>query len=238
MVSIPETSLAASQARARLLDAALRLFAEHGFSKTSIRQIAEAASVNTALISYYFGDKKGLYRATFTEPMGSPIAVDAWPATLDAFIEVLVNSFMQPLLQGAQVELCMRLHFREMLDPTGLWQQELECEIKPAHAALVQLLCKELGLAGPDEDVHRLALAIPALALHYYVGRDVVQAVCPGLSDTAEALAQTTARLVDFARDMVAGERKRRHSAAPANPSTRAARPVRRRAPPSSPTLG
>lgn len=238
MVSIPETSLAASQARARLLDAALRLFAEHGFSKTSIRQIAEAASVNTALISYYFGDKKGLYRATFTEPMGSPIAVDAWPATLDAFIEVLVHSFMQPLLQGAQVELCMRLHFREMLDPTGLWQQELECEIKPAHAALVQLLCKELGLAGPDEDVHRLALAIPALALHYYVGRDVVQAVCPGLSDTAEALAQTTARLVDFARDMVAGERKRRHSAAPANPSTRAARPVRRRAPPSSPTLG
>ena len=238
MVSIPETSLAASQARARLLDAALRLFAEHGFSKTSIRQIAEAASVNTALISYYFGDKKGLYRATFTEPMGSPIAVDAWPATLDAFIEVLVHSFMQPLLQGAQVELCMRLHFREMLDPTGLWQQELECEIKPAHAALVQLLCKELGLAGPDEDVHRLALAIPALALHYYVGRDVVQAVCPGLSDTAEALAQTTARLVDFARDMVAGERKRRHSAAPANPSTRAARPVRRRALPSSPTLG
>ena len=238
MVSIPDTSLAASQARARLLDAALRLFAEHCFSKPSIRQIAEAASVNTALISYYFGDKKGLYRATLTEPMGSPIAVDAWPATLDAFIEVLVHSFMQPLLQGAQVELCMRLHFREMLDPTGLWQQELECEIKPAHAALVQLLCKELGLAGPDEDVHRLALAIPALALHYYVGRDVVQAVCPGLSDTAEALAQTTARLVDFARDMVAGERKRRHSAAPANPSTRAARPVRRRAPPSSPTLG
>lgn len=238
MVSIPDTSLAASQARARLLDAALRLFAEHGFSKTSIRQIAEAASVNTALISYYFGDKKGLYRAAFTEPMGSPIAVDAWPATLDAFIEVLVHSFMQPLRQGAQVELCMRLHFREMLDPTGLWQQELECEIKPAHAALVQLLCKELGLAGPDEDVHRLALAIPALALHYYVGRDVVQAVCPGLSDTAEALAQTTARLVDFARDMVDGERKRRRSAAQANPSTREVRPLRRGAPPSSPTLG
>lgn len=238
MLSVPDSPHDASDSRARLLDAALRLFAEHGFAKTSIRQIAEAASVNTALISYYFGDKKGLYRATFTEPMGSPIAVEAWPSTLDAFIEVLVHSFMQPLLQGAQVELCMRLHFREMLDPTGLWERELECEIKPAHAALVQLLCKELGLAGPDDDVHRLALAIPALALHYYVGRDVVQAVCPGLSDTAEALAQTTARLVDFARDMVAGERKRRHSAVPASPSIRAARPLRPRAPSSSPTIG
>ena len=112
MVSIHAAPQDTSDSRARLLDAALRLFAEHGFAKTSIRQIAEAASVNTALISYYFGDKKGLYRATFTEPMGSPMAVDAWPATLGAFIEVLVQSFMQPLLQGAQVELCMRLHFR------------------------------------------------------------------------------------------------------------------------------
>lgn len=216
MISIQDAPQDAADARARLLDAALRLFAEHGFAKTSIRQIAEAASVNTALISYYFGDKKGLYRATFTEPMGGPVAVDAWPTTLDAFIEVLLQSVMQPLLQGAQVELCMRLHFREMLDPTGLWEHELECEIKPAHAALVKLLCKALGLSGPDEDVHRLALAIPALAFHYYVGRDVVQAVCPGLSDTAEGLAQTTARLVDFAGFMVAGERKRRRSAAQA----------------------
>ena len=228
MVSIPDAPADVSDSRARLLDAALRLFAEHGFAQTSIRQIAEAASVNTALISYYFGDKKGLYRATFAEPMGSPMAIEAWPSTLDAFIEVLVHSFMQPLLQGAQVELCMRLHFREMLDPTGLWEQELEREIKPAHAALVQLLCKELGLARPDEDVHRLALAIPALALHYYVGRDVVQAVCPGLSDTAEALAQTTARLVDFAGDMVAGERKRRRSAAKASPPIRKLRPLRK----------
>ena len=217
MVSIHAAPQDTSDSRARLLDAALRLFAEHGFAKTSIRQIAQAASVNTALISYYFGDKKGLYRATFTEPMGSPMAVDAWPATLGAFIEVLVQSFMQPLLQGAQVELCMRLHFREMLDPTGLWEHELECEIKPAHAALVQVLCKELRLSAPDDDVHRLALAIPALALHYYVGRDVVQAVCPGLTDTGQGLAQTTARLVEFAGFMVAGERQRRRSAALAN---------------------
>lgn len=229
MVSLSEAPHDASDSRARLLDAALRLFAEHGFAKTSIRQIAEAASVNTALISYYFGDKKGLYRATFTEPMGSPMAVEAWPTTLDAFIKVLVHSFMQPLLQGAQVELCMRLHFREMLDPTGLWEHELECEIKPAHAALVRLLCKELGLGGPDEDVHRLALAIPSLALHYYVGRDVVQAVCPGLTDTAEGLAQTTARLVDLAGFMVAGERKRRRSPAQA---------TRRGTSSSPPTLG
>ena len=57
-----------AQARARLLHAALRLFAENGFAKASIRDIAQAAGVNPASISYYFGDKNGLYRAAFTEP--------------------------------------------------------------------------------------------------------------------------------------------------------------------------
>ena len=202
-----------AQARARLLHAALRLFAENGFAKASIRDIAQAAGVNPASISYYFGDKNGLYRAAFTEPMGSPIAVDAWPDTLPAFIELLIQSFMQPLHEGDLVELCMRLHFREMLDPTGLWQQELECEIKPAHAALVGLLCKEFGLKTADDDVHRLAMAITALALQYYVGRDVVQAVRPGLTATPRGLAGTTSRLVDFAQFMVDGERQRRATA-------------------------
>ncbi len=207
-----------SEPRTRLLHAALRLFAEHGYSKTSIREIAQVAAVNPASISYYFGDKAGLYRAAFTEPMGSPVAVDAWPGghapTLESFIEMLIEGFMKPLHEGEVVELCMRLHYREMLDPTGLWEQELECEIKPAHAALVGLLCKEFGLRSADDDVHRLAMAITALTLPYYVGRDIVQAVRPGLTATSRALVATTSRLVDFALSMVEGERARRLAAA------------------------
>ena len=61
-----------AEARARLLTTALRLFAEHGFARTSTREIAQAAGVNIAAISYYFGDKAGLYRAVYTEPLGSP----------------------------------------------------------------------------------------------------------------------------------------------------------------------
>ena len=51
------------RARERLLLAALRLFAEQGYAKTSIRQIGMAANVNVASVSYYFGNKAGLYRA-------------------------------------------------------------------------------------------------------------------------------------------------------------------------------
>src|SRR5262249_23251780 len=51
------------EARAKILAAAERLFAEHGFDGVGIRQIAAAAGVNGAMIHYYFGNKKRLYRA-------------------------------------------------------------------------------------------------------------------------------------------------------------------------------
>jgi AcrR family transcriptional regulator len=54
-------------ARARLIDAATRLFAEHGLDGTSTRDIAKAADLNISLISYYFGGKEGLYKAIILE---------------------------------------------------------------------------------------------------------------------------------------------------------------------------
>ena len=48
------------------MEAAERLFAEKGFAGTSVRDIAEAASVNLAMISYYFGSKEKLLEAMFT----------------------------------------------------------------------------------------------------------------------------------------------------------------------------
>ncbi len=55
--------------RQALLDAATRLFAQRGFDGTSVREIAEAAHVNLAMVSYHFSGKEGLYAACI-EPYG------------------------------------------------------------------------------------------------------------------------------------------------------------------------
>src|ERR687895_1614836 len=47
--------------RQRLLDAARRLFAEHGYDHVTVRMIAAAADANVALINRYFGSKSGLF---------------------------------------------------------------------------------------------------------------------------------------------------------------------------------
>ena len=52
--------------KARILDAAERLFVEHGFEATSLRQLTAAAGVNLASVNYHFGSKEELFQAVLT----------------------------------------------------------------------------------------------------------------------------------------------------------------------------
>ena len=49
--------------RESLLEHGRDLLLQHGFGNVSTRQIAAAAGTTPAMIHYYFGDKRGLYRA-------------------------------------------------------------------------------------------------------------------------------------------------------------------------------
>lgn len=49
----------------RILDAAEELFAERGFSETSLRMITSKANVNLAAVNYHFGSKNALIQAVF-----------------------------------------------------------------------------------------------------------------------------------------------------------------------------
>lgn len=205
-----------AEAREHLLLTALRLFAEKGFAKTSTREIAQAAGANIAAISYYFGDKAGLYRAVFTEPLGSAkddIALYDQPDfTLRQSLEGFIGSFLAPMKQGELVQQCSRLHYREMLEPTGVWAEEIDKGIKPAHAALVALLGRHLGVPRVDDDLHRLAFSITGLALQMFISREVIENVRPQLLKTPKAIDLWAARLVDFAEAMVTVERSRRQA--------------------------
>ncbi|MEV0671037.1 TetR family transcriptional regulator [Mycobacterium sp. NPDC050441] len=54
--------------RDELVATARRMFAEGGYDKTSLRDIATAARVDPALIRHYFGSKADLFRATVGWP--------------------------------------------------------------------------------------------------------------------------------------------------------------------------
>jgi len=53
--------------RRQILDCSLRLFAERGYARTSVRDIAQAVGITDAAIYYHFASKRELLRALFEE---------------------------------------------------------------------------------------------------------------------------------------------------------------------------
>jgi len=56
-----------SEKQRAIIKTAEKLFAVNGFDGTSVRDIAQEAGVNVAMISYYFGSKEKLMEAVFEE---------------------------------------------------------------------------------------------------------------------------------------------------------------------------
>ena len=93
--------------REQIIDTAMQLFAERGFEGTSIRDIAEKASVNVAMVNYYFGTKEKLfekiveYKSSATRGLLDEIMhnkdlahIEKIEAIIDAYIEKLFTHRM------------------------------------------------------------------------------------------------------------------------------------------------
>jgi AcrR family transcriptional regulator len=91
----------------RILDAAERLFARHGFYGVSVRDITEDAGVDVALVSYHFGGKRELFAAVFQRraellnPERLAMLEKVRSAALPGVptLEEIVNAFTYPLLE-------------------------------------------------------------------------------------------------------------------------------------------
>lgn len=70
----------AEQARetsARILRAAIKLFAAKGYDGASVDEVVKAARVNKRMVYHYYGDKAGLYAAVLTQVYSSLAEVEA-----------------------------------------------------------------------------------------------------------------------------------------------------------------
>ena len=201
-------------ARERLLQEALRIFSEKGYANASTREIARAAEVNVASIHYYFGDKEGLYRAALTRPI-SEVAAD-FPLFgdpglgLEPAMRAFFGAFLRPLSRGDDCALAMRLHLREMIEPTPVLRDVLEQNILPYHRALVGLLARHCNAPEADDGLHQLAFAMVAMVNDYWMSRECMQILAPTLFARPDAMDRVLDRLVGYACALVEHETAQR----------------------------
>jgi AcrR family transcriptional regulator len=100
----PDIEAVYSGKQIQILEVAERLFAEHGFEGTSVRDIAHEAGVNVAMISYYFGSKEKLLEAVFSHRVSAGRLVlehiladtEMHPLSkIDALVDGMVDRMMQ-----------------------------------------------------------------------------------------------------------------------------------------------
>ncbi|MFJ3584876.1 TetR/AcrR family transcriptional regulator [Streptomyces sp. NPDC090127] len=183
--------MARGNTRQRIQDVALELFAEQGYEKTSLREIAERLDVTKAALYYHFKTKEDILIGLFqdlTRPMDELIAWgQTQPRTLETRQEAL-RRYQRALLDAAPLyrfmqenqatvrELSIGLTFKErMLEVTELVQEpdfamadRVRCvsAIFTLHAGTFFMQNVEGDLEEKHEAVLEVALDLLAQAHH------------------------------------------------------------------------
>lgn len=160
--------------RERLLAAATRLFAQHGFGGVSVRDIARAARANVAAVNYHFDGKLGLYRAVVHSAVQQMRAGDAafLVAGSDASPEEQLRTYVSGYLpriassddRTAWIHDLMR---HETSEPTPLAPWIAEHGIMPRFEYLCGVVAKLLECKPSDKRVVRCVMSIMAQCLFF-----------------------------------------------------------------------
>jgi AcrR family transcriptional regulator len=127
--------------RARIQQVALELFAEQGYERTSLREIAERLGVTKAALYYHFKSKEDIVRSFTEDHFGRLDALIAWgrdqPRTASMGHEIL-DRYITILLDGSEVFLFLERN-QASLGTSGGGKQRFE-QFRPKLNALVQII--------------------------------------------------------------------------------------------------
>lgn len=98
----------ARNTKQRILDSADALFAEQGYTQTSLRQVTSRAGVNVAAVNYHFGNKRNLIQMLFKQYLDVLMpavtkALDSLEQAPDVGLEEMLSALVPALLLLEQV---------------------------------------------------------------------------------------------------------------------------------------
>ena len=188
--------------RGRLLDVAVSCFARHGIASSTLREIAQEAGVNPALVHYYFGDKQQLQQAAIAERV------------LPAFAEVRVateqgGADIADIVAGFVRGMCETIEKHPWLPP--LWVREVLCEGGALREVLFTTMAPQMphmlaqkftqaqrdGQLNPDLDPRLLVTSLIGLTLFPAAGAPIWRRLFDAQDIDAAAMKHHAIALLD-----------------------------------------
>lgn|SRR5215218_3805038 len=164
---------AGERTRQRLLDATRSLLAEHGEDGVTLRDITHAAGANVAAVSYHFGSKEALCRATCEQAISQ--LIDEQLHALgelgdDASLEEVAAAWTRPVIKAVsdppgETQCFMRIVARLVADPPPELREWMTSAIARADAELLRHLRR--ALPGVSDDELRIRTEFAAGIFHF-----------------------------------------------------------------------
>lgn len=176
--------------KARLIEAAGEVFAQHGFRSATVREICRHAGTNVAAVNYHFRDKEGLYVAVLEHSLQS--ARKKYPpdlglqdgASSEEKLFAFIHSFLLRMLGEGVPAWHGKLMAREMSDPTEAFSQVLQSSIRPLHTYLIGIIYELLQEEKPvkreeSDEIFLCAISIIGQCVEHFMGKRIVAALRP-----------------------------------------------------------
>ncbi len=165
----------------RIMEAAIRLFAQRGFDAVGVRELAKEAGVNLAMINYFYGSKKGLFKAILAH------FFDSYTALVEANLpgdEPLEIKARRTIREAAKFFMANKEIV--LIALTELPHDDPEMiDLKVSKVARIAALFQEhlvdplARATGTDVPMPIVASAIPGVLVAYFLMRPVMEKVWP-----------------------------------------------------------
>ncbi len=125
--------------RERIVKAAQRLFADHGYKDTSVRAVVTRARVNQAAINYHFGGKDGLYREVLRATIRALTehqlarAEEMKGMSRENALAEFIKYQLRPLAARDELSRHFRIFNWEAVRPTAVYRKLMSEEATPSR---------------------------------------------------------------------------------------------------------
>jgi AcrR family transcriptional regulator len=185
-------------ARARIRDAALRLFSERGIAAATIRDIAKAAGVSPGLVRHHFGSKEALrdacdayvldrlMRIKEQAVLEGQLADPGFMSTMHPAVLAMYRYLARALLDGSPAAASM---FDQFVELSEEWMKlHHPGEIADPHAHAAVFVAMQIGMLGMHEHLSRaLGADILSVEGHLRMVRGAIDVYSQPLLDADRA---------------------------------------------------
>lgn len=199
-----DDTIARSDTKRRILEAAGECFAEGGFRHATVREICTRAEVNIAAINYHFRDKKGLYLAALK--YWQQAAFEKYPLdrATDASLPpgerlgIFVSQFLRRVFDKGEASWFGKLIVRELVEPTEGLDLMVEEAARPTFEVLSGIIRELLGKGATEKAVRLSAASVVGQAIFFYVQGPIIRRLFAGEDWAASQVDMIAAHVTSF----------------------------------------